>query len=159
MVDSHEELLEPVNKSGCSILDNVDWHSDISNRFDSCKPREAWQRLNCGTWITFVDFRQHGHFRWIHPYRITQNSARGLCHYPHTAKHNPFVCPQVGGWTNISEQATKTPEKIINWKDVSHAGIVFSYDWVRWDLQAELYEIAEKVLGTRPAKNPKAKLS
>lgn len=158
IVDSHEELLPHVNESGCDNLINVDWHSDISNRFDPTRREKAWKDLNCGTWVTFVKFRRTGMFTWIHPYKATERSARGYCHYPHTPKHNPFVNPTLGGWNALQERKHRHPEALIDWWSVHAVGICFSYDWVRYTLKDELYQIAEEVLGFRPKPNPHALL-
>lgn len=157
IVDSHEEILSHVNSSGCDHLINVDWHSDISNRFDPkhCQ-KEAYNKFNCGTWVTYVDFRDKGQFTWIHPYRATERGARGYCHYPHKPCHNPFLNPQVGGWNVCRQIKNKHPEQIIDWWDVQLASVTFSYDWVRHD---KIWDIAADILGFRPSKNPNAKIN
>lgn len=159
VVDSHEELLPHVNESGCDELINIDWHSDVTNRFDSCEYNlRSPTKLNCGTWVSFVKFRKQGVYTWIHPYKASDRIAKGYCHWPLKNIHNPFVNPCLAGWNATRQLKNKHPEKVIPWNSVTHAGICFSYDWVAEEIKGPLYEVAQKVLGFRPKPNPRAKL-
>lgn len=157
MVDSHEELLPYVNKSGCNTLINVDFHSDLSNRFDSDKKQKyavcgKREHLNCGNWVTYVDFKDTGEFIWIHPHS-GKNIYSGFCHYPESNRHNPFVRPYLAGWENARKIRDSHPENIIDWKSVTHIGFSVSHDWT---VDGRQFEIAEKVFGELPEQNPNA---
>ena len=159
--DSHEEILDHVNGSGCLEVVNVDWHSDLVNINDPVVATwESWQSLNCGSWVNFVEFQNRGKFTWIHPYKIKASGSGhgGYCHRPYKETHNPFVRQELTDWLIVEDVASRVPEEVIDWDRVTHVGIVFSYDWVEYSLEKYIYSIAEKYLGKRAKVNEKARL-
>ena len=58
-VMNHQQMLSSVNDSGASRLINIDEHSDLADR--------NVDRLECGTWISYVNWRRQGTYIWIRP--------------------------------------------------------------------------------------------
>jgi len=157
VVDSHEKLISSVNRSGCDTLINIDWHSDLSNRLDpSFKDNPEYNKVNCGSWASFIKWRKDGIYTWIHPYEVRWRSERGYCHAPLRPENNPFLHPQLSGWMFAHQKRNKHPEKIIPWSFVHSVGIAFSYYWLS-DTYGNLTRVASKVIGFKPLeeKNPK----
>lgn len=155
VIDSHENMIPFINESGCDELINMDWHSDISNRFDpDFKDQEGWNMLNCGTWVTYIKWKGNGKYTWIHPYAAKYRDRRGYCHLPLGRKNNPFNNASVSGWKVTVQKHHQAPERIIPWSFVHGIGIAFSYDWIN---SLQLAEIAGNVLGYKPRadRNPK----
>ena len=156
VMDSHENMLKSVNASGCDELINIDWHSDISNRFDpNFKNDPMYHKINCGTWVNFVKWRNKGKYTWIHPYAAEFRAERGYCHAPVLSEHNPFLHPELGGWLIANQKRNKNPFDIIPWSFVDSIGIAFSYDWIKFERQGH---IAGNVLGYQPMKDKNPKL-
>lgn len=163
IVDSHESLKDHVNRSGCTNLINVDYHSDI---YDVKTPR--WGRdsespfekkYNCGTWVNFVKFRYRGNFTWIHPHIHDRGIQYGYCHVETRRNFmtvNPFFNPKIAEWNNSFKIATKNPEENINWNDIGAIGIAFSYAWLKEGANDHIVHVAANVLGERPKVNPNA---
>ena len=160
IVDSHEELMKHANlthkKFGCNKLINVDYHSDIFDRFN---PDDSQFRnlFNCGTWINYIDFMKEGEFLWVLPYPFKDAKYRGFCHDGNSKEGNPFFNPAVAGWKKTGYSTAIYPMHKIDWDNVVGAGIAFSYYWLR-----EVYnidKIAAKVLGYKPRRNSKARIS
>lgn len=148
IVDSHEQLKDHVNRSNCSTLINVDYHSDI---YDIKNPVYKDETFNCGTWVNFVDFRYKGKFVWIHPHPSNRIS-NGYCH----GEGNPFLNPRISGWNNVCKIHSKYPEEHIDWGDIMAVGIAFSYKWLRDGVNDKIVCIAKNILGKRPQINPRA---
>jgi hypothetical protein len=66
-VMNHQQMLPAVNNSGATTLINIDEHSDICERDVDC--------LNCGTWVSYVKWRQYGEYIWIRPDAGFQNAC------------------------------------------------------------------------------------
>jgi len=157
VMDSHENMTLSINESGCDELINMDWHSDISNRFDpEFKDCKEWNSFNCGTWVTYIDWKDKGKYTWIHPYDAKYRNSRGYCHVPvGRKKHNPFNNVVVSGWKATEQRKHQKPEDIIPWSFVDSIGIAFSYDWIN---SLQLAEIAGNILGYKPEADKNAKL-
>lgn len=75
VVCNHNELLRHVNESGCRVLRNVDFHSDLGGfqtRWSARKGHYYVKRLpalNCGTWADHVEWAPDGSFVWHYPNR------------------------------------------------------------------------------------------
>jgi hypothetical protein len=69
VVTSHYQMLAKVNKSSASVLLNIDAHSDLA----SCDV----PFLNCGTWVSYVSWRDEGRYIWIRPERSYEGECNG----------------------------------------------------------------------------------
>lgn len=156
VVDSHETLLEHVNKSGCDSLINVDYHADIYDRFNP-KAKNYRNSFNCGTWVNFVNFRSRGNYTWILPYPIENAPENGYCHDIDYGL-NPFKKPDIAGWKKTYEKYELKPEKVINWSEIKAAGICYSYDWLTGRYCDTIVGVAKEVIGFKPKRNVFAKL-
>jgi hypothetical protein len=70
-VMNHQQLLNEVNNAGLKgvrHLINVDEHSDVSG--------VPLNSLNCGTWVSYVKWRQFGQYTW---YRNSRDFRSGNC--------------------------------------------------------------------------------
>jgi hypothetical protein len=165
IVDSHEQLKDHVNRSGCNNLINVDYHSDIYDvktpRYHDFLEDHSERVYNCGTWVNFVKFRYKGRFTWIHPHIHDRGIQYGYCHVE-TKKNflnvNPFFNPKIAEWDNAIKIASKNPEDNIDWNNIGAVGIAFSYAWLRDGIHDKIVCIAKNVFGKRPALNKRALL-
>jgi hypothetical protein len=144
IVDSHEEIIEHVNVSRCTNLINVDFHSDISDHHGGNR-----DHLNCGTWVNYINLRFRGNYTWIHPHLDEEDIAEGYCH----VNLNPFEVPRVSGWNKVIKIATHSPERKIDWGDISGIGIAFSYAWLRKGKKDRIIDEAGRILNTIPKVN------
>jgi len=160
IVDSHEELIKHVNNSGCERLINVDYHSDISNRYDT--RFDYGDVFNCGTWVSFVKFgiKKQGQYTWMMPYALDWAKTEGYCHSPADKSANPFVNPKVSGWLKTNQISINEhyPEKLIEWDKIGGVGIAFSYEWLDNKTEDEIVKRAVVALKTKPLKNNRCKL-
>jgi hypothetical protein len=72
-IDNHHQILPIVNKSKARTLVNIDTHSDLGDRHT--------EQLNCGTWVSYVKWRQNGHYYWVH---------KGDVHLGECSCHDPI---------------------------------------------------------------------
>ena len=67
---NHQQMLSFVDNSGASMLINVDEHSDVCNK--------NTDRFECGSWISYVNWRKQGEYFWIRNSRdLTHGSCNG----------------------------------------------------------------------------------
>lgn len=67
-VMNHQQLLSPINESGANRLVNIDEHSDLAD----CDV----DKLECGTWVSYVTWRHTGTYLWI---RSENSTSYGSC--------------------------------------------------------------------------------
>jgi len=87
-VMNHQQLLPYVNSSGAKILVNVDRHSDLYHK--------KIQRLGCGSWVSYVNWRKEGSYLWIRDSIIKAGSCNfkdnaDFSYYETYKKWNAFV--------------------------------------------------------------------
>lgn len=70
-VMNHQQLLPYVNQSGATELVNLDTHSDLCALEDT-------DEFNCGTWVSYVRWRQTGVYRWLHMGRVSDGECSWL---------------------------------------------------------------------------------
>jgi hypothetical protein len=155
VVDSHEELTKDVNRLEIEHLINVDYHSDIWDRWNPYV-KDWYNCYNCGTWINFVKKSNRMIYTWVHPHK-KGNECLGYCSH----RDNPFYDEGLvySGWKVTEMLGSTTPEKFIRWENVISVGIAFSYDWIydrSW--RDKVYKLAKEVIGDKPRRNYKAKL-
>lgn len=69
-VENHHQMLEIVNNSMAKKLINIDAHSDLA--------ATDIDFISCGTWISYVTWRQAGEYHWIcPPYMWTEGDCNG----------------------------------------------------------------------------------
>lgn len=108
----HDQLLEHINSSGCNVLYNIDYHSDLSDGDDD---------LNEGNWVNFVDWRSEGKYYWHRPNQ--QVKRNNYCHF----YTNPFDSKTPAGWLIAKQRVGLN----INWKSIKAVGCCLSPDWTQ----------------------------
>lgn len=92
-VGHHHDMLKAVNKSEARRLLNIDAHCDLAS--------SDIKMFNCGTWVSYVDWRGEGEYRWLHG--------------------NPAHCGDCnGGDELIFKGERKSNPKLTDWKKISH---------------------------------------
>lgn len=155
VVDSHEQLTNDVNRIEIEHLINVDYHSDIWDRWNPLH-KEYYNCYNCGTWINFVKTKNRLIYTWLHPH-TKGNEHLGYCSH----NRNPFFNEGVrfSGWKVTEMISSRTPEKFIRWENVISVGVAFSYDWIydkEW--RSKVYNLYKEIIGNKPRRNYKARL-
>lgn len=155
VVDSHEELTKVVNKLAIEHLINVDYHSDIWDRWNP-RHNEYHNCYNCGTWINFIKKENRLIYTWMHPHSKGHENL-GYCSH----QHNPFYDEGLvySGWRITEMLGSRTPERFVRWENVISVGIAFSYDWI-WDKgwRDKVYDLTKEMIGEKPKRNYKARL-
>ncbi len=103
-VMNHDQMLPLVNRSVANHLLNFDAHSDL------CDKEVGF--LSCGTWISFVEWRTQGSYRWCHRHC----SSGGDCNGGDFLFLDPHYCrPTLSDWLSIShQQGDLMPHEILN---------------------------------------------
>jgi len=148
VVFDHENLLKDVNNSGCRRIEHVDYHSDVSNyptpyEIEHCGYDKGELDLNEGTWLSFVEWRQHGDLVWRPPSLVDcYKHGAGTCH----GGADPFEEPACCGWANTKVQQGLAR---IPWNDVSRVGIAISRPWWRDKTGRAYRDVLHILLGER----------
>lgn len=66
---NHQQILPYVNSSKARYLINFDTHSDLAGM--------DYPILECGTWVSFVDWRRKGSYFWLHRSNCTEGDCNG----------------------------------------------------------------------------------
>lgn len=151
VVRDHHQILEDVNKSGCSRIEHIDYHADLVEEPRLAERYTAYHLntpvLNCGTWLNFVKWKNRGKVIWRYPSEHcfrSQNRGWGSCYQ--------FVDPfkyNVSGWKKTAHRCglDKLP-----WKDITRVGIAISSDY--WHDEGETYEgVLPRLLGVHRREN------
>jgi len=142
IVRSHHNILDDVNTSGCKRIEHVDYHSDLADWNKPVRslgriPRTR-MRLTCGTWLSYVKWRDKGEVIWRYPSPHCLHFNSGYCH----DILSPFEYP-VSGWnkTNLKQGLSHLP-----WDDIKKVGVAISEDF--WFDDGNTYEtVLPKLLG------------
>lgn len=123
IVKSHESLFPHVNRSGCSVLLNLDYHSDLADLDASGRDEKNRRVFNDGTWANFVKWQAKGKFTWLMPSRKDcYRDRRGRC----DLTRNPFET-RCTGW---KETKASTGWKRIDFGAIAAVGISVSPDYL-----------------------------
>ena len=96
-VMNHQQLRVHVDCSGARRLVNIDLHSDLADT--------AVNRLNCGTWVSYIRWRQEGIYHWIH----SGNAAAGDCTGTDSIGYRPYR--EWTDWKRFSHIGTTSPTR------------------------------------------------
>jgi hypothetical protein len=115
-VMNHQQLLNHVNQNPANQLINIDTHSDISDE-------KGLDKLNCGTWVSYVKWRIKSEYLWIY----SQSIDAGSCQATGSWKFGLHL------WQKIS--ARKAPQKLnitklIGNKTLTGVGLCLSPDYI-----------------------------
>lgn len=126
VVWDHHNLLPLINKSNCTNIINVDFHSDL--------PAKGYNkltnvRLNEGTFFLFVKFKKNKKYKWIMPYRDVGfiRTGEGRCDYydGKDERDDPFNNKY---WAY--KQVQKTTNTKIDLSNVKEVGVSISPNWI-----------------------------
>jgi hypothetical protein len=143
VVLSHEELLGDANRSKCTRIEHVDYHSDVADWPESpcdCSlhPCPHNLRVDEGTWLSFVKWRKRGELLWRFPTWKCYKSGWGTCH----GIRDPFR-EDCSEWAEIG---LKQGVRGIPWHDVARVGIAISYHY--WGEREAYRGVLAHLLGT-----------
>lgn len=117
-VMNHQQMLRFVDESGCDTLLNVDTHSDLAEK--------TVDEFSCGTWVSFVSWRNKGHYRWRHGYTAYRGDCSGSHHL-----FAPRPCHrrgQLSGWKDVTHtRSVYMPELT---EDITAVGVCLSPSYV-----------------------------
>ena len=68
-VMNHQQLLPLVSDSSARRLVNVDQHSDLADT--------TVEKLDCGTWVSYVSWRKKGEYVWIRRHSLDAGECNG----------------------------------------------------------------------------------
>lgn len=68
-VMNHQQLTPLVSKSGAKKLVNIDMHSDLADT--------NVRYFECGTWVSYVDWRKKGEYLWIYRHDLDDGECNG----------------------------------------------------------------------------------
>jgi hypothetical protein len=125
-VMNHQQLLNPVNESQARRLINIDKHSDLADsRVD---------RLNCGTWISYVKWRRdNGRYLWLHKH----SAWEGECNQDPEIFREKVTVPSLSDWTKIAHRRIRynpDPKWLMD-RDIVNFGLVLSPSFSDRDLE------------------------
>jgi len=113
---NHHQILPLVNQCKTRTLINYDSHSDLMME------RYVWEDgndgLNCGTWVSFVKWRNEGEYRWVHALRGVQagccnNGGKAPYLFPLTPKRLAEI-----GWKTVSHQRKREVPPDLNYEQI-----------------------------------------
>lgn len=105
-VTNHQQMLDPVNKSGCNKLVNIDFHSDLADT--------SVDELNCGTWVSYVKWRDKGHYHWVRSNHAFCGDCNGSA--PIFQDNNRKIRNSLKktGWNNVTHEENKETDRYID---------------------------------------------
>lgn len=118
-VMNHQQMLRFVNESGCDTLLNVDSHSDLAER--------NVDEFNCGTWVTFVDWRSKGRFVWHHGFATYYGDCSGDANL-FGEKQTPKYRSKTSGWKAVEHVRSEVMPALT--RDITHIGVCLSPSYV-----------------------------
>lgn len=138
VVDSHERMLQAVNKSKANVLYQVDYHSDFSGCESAFQAqREAKEKPEDGTWINYVKWRKEGELYWFYPlpkcygsmqvYKTPKGYSRGSGVCWVNAEQNPFRKGTYKEWKTIQRARGHSG---IDWSIIVGVGVSLSADYL-----------------------------
>jgi len=120
VVGSHEQLLSDVDKSGCTHLENIDYHSDLVGE-EGCGAAPI-----DGSWLSHVRWRSKGSLLWRCPDLMQCFTlGQGCCH---GRGKDPLRDPSATGWKRVGvvEGLRRLP-----WSDVARVGVAISFGYLK----------------------------
>lgn len=126
---NHQQMLNHVNDSNARRLINLDTHSDLA--------QPAVTMLNCGTWVSYVKWRQKGEFVWCHRRSISEGDcSSGTRIFPNNGAINKIV----SDWKKIKRTKMHLPNYRYLTTHTIAAGLVLSPEYIYEELEWVFYE-------------------
>ncbi len=133
VVESHEQLLDDINKHTYDNIYNVDYHSDLFG-FHSRSEMIKWKKKNPypdeGQWGVFIKWRRNGSFHWMYPKEDCYEKksgcrGRGACWEEES--DNPYLDTSYCDWKGVFKDVGI---RKIRWDTIRAIGISASPDWI-----------------------------
>jgi len=131
VVMNHQQLLKFVNISVARKLVNIDQHSDIV-----ASPR----MLDCGTWVSYVNWRKEGEYLWVRSYKTLGDVNTWQNKLSHKKNQWKWGCDWKSAERTIYKHASLALSHLN--KNVAGIGICLSPAYSR----ADVYSRARKLL-------------
>lgn len=135
---NHQQMLQHVDDSDADLLINLDTHSDLAD-FTNVN-------FNCGTWASFVQWRRHGKYLWLH----RSSTAEGECNIYEDRAEKLTAMFQYGtrsdltDWEAINHRTiTYIPWKLLLNNTVA-AGFCLSPSYCTYPLEEIFFNIVSK---------------
>jgi hypothetical protein len=133
-VMNHQQMLTLVNESKARRLINIDKHSDLADiKVD---------RLNCGTWISYIKWRTEGQYLWFHKHA----EHEGDCNQDPPIFTYRGVKRKISDWGYIGHKKVQTtPSRyyLMN-KDITDFSLVLSPAFVDEEFELVFRDIVKK---------------
>jgi len=132
-VMNHQQMLSLVNESKARRLINIDQHSDlVDTKVD---------RLNCGTWVSYVKWRSEGKYLWFHKHAEHQ----GDCNQMPPIFTSRSVRRKITDWGYIGHKKVKTTpsRRYLMNKDITDFSLVLSPAFVDEELEPVFRDIVK----------------
>jgi hypothetical protein len=130
-VMNHQQLLDHVDGSKAQHLLNIDTHSDLADATTDV--------FNCGTWVSFVRWRQQGIYTWMHALGIEDGECNA-----EAPIFEEGTKPSFTDWGEINRRKVshaKLPGAPAILKGVTEIGFVLSPAYADDHLQPIFYQL------------------
>ena len=130
-VMNHQQMLSLANESKARRLINIDKHSDLADT--------KIDRLNCGTWVSYVKWRSEGQYLWFHKHA----EFMGDCNQTPPIFTTRGVKRKISDWGYIGHKKVKTTpsRRYLMSKDITDFSLVLSPAFVDEELEPVFREI------------------
>ncbi len=133
---NHQQMLNHVNDSSARRLINLDTHSDLS--------QSVVTMLNCGTWVSYVKWRQQGEFIWCHRRTIREGDCSSWGNGKRIFLNNGNINNTVSDWKKVKRTKMLLPNYRYLTTHTVAAGLVLSPDFIEDELEYIFYEAIAK---------------
>jgi hypothetical protein len=135
VVMNHQQLLKFVNYSVARKLINIDQHSDIV-----ADPK----MLDCGTWVSYVNWRKEGKYLWVRSYKNLGDVNTWQNKLVKKKNQWKWGCD----WLEADRAIYKHPSLALSFlnKNVAGIGICLSPSYSRFDV----YNMSRRLLSGLP---------
>lgn len=134
---NHQQMLHHVNNSNARKLINLDTHSDLA--------QPAIDRLNCGTWVSYIKWRHQGEYIWCHRDSISAGDcSRWGSKYGRIFPNNGMINKISSDWQKIQRIKMHLPNYKYLTNHTVAAGLVLSPEYVEDELECVFYDAIKK---------------
>lgn len=125
----HQEVVPQINRSKCTRLINMDYHSDWSRGSPRNHQSLGDTIPHEGNWADWIKWRKQGEFIWLPPHPDCVLLGFGRCDQN---RREPWPPEKVMKTSNEWKQVkfVLCPWKSINWKGITDISVVVSPDYL-----------------------------
>ena len=130
-VMNHQQLTNVISASSARVLINVDMHSDLADT--------GVDVFECGTWVSYVKWRKHGKYAWIHRHPAYEGECNSIPIFAHGVKKH------LSDWKHITHNfVRKLPPVQELVSDCVGAGLVLSPSYVYEEYEPIFRKLVQK---------------